>query len=54
MTIPAMPSFPFDRTIAEREGWSLAEAGLHADGTPIIELQAIQDGHPDFADDQVA
>ncbi len=54
MTIPATPSFPFDMTVAEREGWGLAGAGLHADGTPAMELQAISDSDPDFADDQAA
>jgi hypothetical protein len=54
MTIPATPSFPFDRTVAEREGWGLAEAGFHTNGTPIMELQAIQDNHPALADDQAA
>jgi len=38
--------------VAEREGWGLAEAGFHTNGKPIMELQAIQDGHPDLADDQ--
>ncbi len=54
MTIPATPSFPFDWTVAEREGWGLAEAGFHTNGTPIMELQAIGDGRPDLADDQAA
>ena len=54
MTIPATPSFRFDQTVAEREGWGLAGAGFHADGTPITELQAIQDGHSDLTDDQAA
>ncbi len=54
MTIPATPSFPFDQTVAEREGWGLAGAGFHTDGTPIMELQAISEGDLDFADDRAA
>lgn len=54
MTIPATPSFPFDMTVAEREGWGLVEAGLHADGTPAMELQAISDRNPDVADNRSA
>ncbi len=54
MTIPATPCFPFDQTVAEREGWGLAGAGFHADGTPTMELQALQDSHFDLTDDQAA
>ncbi len=40
--------------MAEREGWGLAGAGAHTDGTQIMELQAIHDGHPDLADEHAA
>ena len=54
ITIPATPSFPFDWTMAEREGWGLAGAGFHTNGSPIMELQAIGESHPALADDQAA
>ena len=53
-TIPTAPSFPFERTVAERKDWVLADASFHTDGMPVMELQATQDGHPDLIDDQAA
>ena len=52
LTIPATPSFPFDQTAAEREGWGLADAGPHPDGTPAMELQTLRQGGAGFLSDR--
>jgi len=55
MTIPAVPSAPFDDTVAEQEGWGLFDCGPNPDGTREVQLQRIDfpdAGKPPFDSDK--
>ena len=57
MTIPAVPSAPFDNTVAEQEGWGVFFCDPRPDETRERQLQRIdcsEDGEPPFDSDTAA